>query len=103
MGKISGFDKFGVEDMEKSKYGSKHAELMEQCLCNDCPSFVKGDSAQAYCFPMIGTSDVIHKENGCSCSTCPVYKEYDLNHSFYCTRCSQVCQSYKAEVGSGHE
>lgn len=97
------FDNFGVEDMSREEFDKKQADVLSKCKCAGCPSFVEGDDAAGFCFPMIGTSNVIHKENGCLCSTCPVYGETELNHSFYCTRCSQVCQSYKMELGGGHE
>ena len=56
----------------------------------------------AYCFPLIGTSAKIQKEKDCICKTCSIFKEYELNHSFYCTRCSQVCQMSKSEGPAAH-
>ena len=104
MVKLSEFDNFGVEDMPGGDYEKKQAELQKLCKCATCPTFVKGDAMTAYCFPLSGTSKKIQKEIDCICKTCPVFKEYELTHSFYCTRCSQVCQAYKAEVGAaGHE
>ncbi len=103
MAKISQFDNFGVEDMSKEEYKVKQAYVTEKCLCMKCPTYVEGDSPVAYCFPMIGTSTKIKWEKDCICGTCPVYTEYDLTHTHYCTRCSQVCQAYKVELGAGHE
>lgn len=98
MVRVSQFDNFGVEDMSKEEYAGKQAYVIGKCLCANCPTYVKGDSPIGYCFPLVGTSKMIKWEKDCICETCPVYKEYELTHTFYCTRCSQVCQAYKAEV-----
>ncbi len=103
MVKVSDFDNFGVEDMSQEEYRQKQAEILKLCQCTKCPTYVPGDEQTAYCFPLVGTSNVIKHEKDCICETCPVYKEYELTHTFYCTRCSQVCQSYKSELGGGHE
>ena len=103
MANIDRFDNFGVEDMSKEAYAEKYAAVMASCICSECPSFVAGDPKTAYCFPLGGYSKVIKVEKGCICDSCPVSKEYELNHAHYCTRCSQVCQSYKTELGGGHE
>ena len=101
--KVDIFDNFGVEDFSKEEYAAKQAEIAKQCLCTGCPTYVEGDPTQGYCFPVVGTSDNIKKEKDCVCGTCPVFKEFELSHSFYCTRCSQLCQAYKTEAGGGHE
>ena len=103
MARISDFDPFGVEDMPKEKYVAKQGYVTGKCLCTKCPTYVQGDNPVGYCFPLVGTSSKIKWEKDCICGTCPVYKEYELTHTFYCTRCSQVCQAYKIEVGGGHE
>ena len=104
MVKISEFDNFGVEEMSKEEFEAKQKYVTGKCKCPGCPTYIKGDNPYGYCFPMVGTSKKIKREVDCMCGTCPVYKEYELTHSFYCTRCSQVCQAYKAEVaGAGHE
>lgn len=103
MGKVSDFDKFGVEEMAKEEYSKKHADVMASCLCKGCPSYVEGDSPQGYCFPLMGTSENIKKEVDCLCSTCPVAKDYELEHTYYCTRCSDLCQTSKVQIGGGHE
>ena len=103
MEKIHEFDPFHVEEMGKEEFAAKQAYVTGKCLCMTCPSYVKGDESVGFCFPMVGTSKVIKWEKECLCETCPVYSEYDLTHTYYCTRCSQVCQSYKAEIGAGHE
>jgi len=102
--KIGDFDRFGEEGMSKEEYAKKQDYVLDKCKCPGCPTFVKGDNpAGAYCFPLVGTSKTIQWEKNCVCATCPIYKEYELEHTFYCTRCSQLCQTYKKEIGSGHE
>lgn len=101
--KISDFDKFGVEDMTAEEHAKKQDYVIKKCKCPTCPTYVKGDNPVGYCFPFVGTSKNIHKEKDCICSTCQIYKEHELTHTFYCTRCSQVCQAYKMECGGGHE
>lgn len=103
MAKVSDFDNFGVEDMDAAQTKERQAYVLERCKCEGCPSFVQGDEFAGFCFPAFGTSDVIKHEKDCLCRSCPVYGEYELNHTFYCTRCSQHCQAFKSEVGGGHE
>lgn len=103
MEKIHEFDPFHVEDMGNEERAAKQAYVTSKCLCLTCPTYVAGDEAVGFCFPMNSKSTVIKWEKDCLCSKCPVYSEVDLTHSFYCTRCSQVCQAYKAELGAGHE
>ncbi|MBI3399688.1 MAG: DUF2769 domain-containing protein [Deltaproteobacteria bacterium] len=101
MVKISEFDSFGVEDLSREEYLKKQGYIIKNCKCPKCPTFVAGDNPIGYCFPLVGTSQKIHLEKDCICETCPIYKEYELTHTFYCTRCSQVCQAHKAEVAAG--
>ena len=103
MVKLADFDSFGVEDMSGDEFESKQAYVTSKCMCQGCPSYVEGDVPIGYCLPLIGTSKKIKYEKDCLCTKCPIYHEYDLTHNHYCTRCSQVCQAYKAEVGGGHE
>ncbi len=99
--KFSDFDKFGEEGMTKGEYVANQKSVEKNCLCATCPTYVKGDSSAAYCYPLIGTSAVIHTEKGCLCETCPNFKEYELDKTFYCTRCSDLCQMQKVQVLSG--
>jgi len=102
--RISEYDKFGEEGLSKEEYEKIQDYVLKKCKCTGCPTFVKGDNpAGAYCFPLVGTSEKIQREKDCICGTCPIYKEYELTHTFYCTRCSQLCQAYKRECGAGHE
>ncbi len=103
MVKVNQFDNFGVETMSPDQTKNAHEEIMTKCKCTECPTFVEGNEPQGYCFPVVGTSSVIKHEKDCICTTCPVYKDYELSHTFYCTRCSQLCQAYKLEAGAGHE
>ena len=103
MSKVSSFDNFGVEDMGKEEYAEKMAYVVQNCKCEGCPTYVKGDEKPGFCFPVIGTSSAIHHEESCLCSSCPIYEEYELSHTFYCTRCSQLCQTHKVEDAGGHE
>ncbi|HBG45664.1 MAG TPA: hypothetical protein DDW94_01580 [Deltaproteobacteria bacterium] len=97
MSKYDRLDRFGVTVINQDEYERKQAYVIKHCKCQGCPTYVAGDAPTGYCFPTIGTSDKIHYEKECICKTCQIYKEYELNHSFYCTRCSQVCQTMKTE------
>lgn len=97
MGKHDRLDAFGVTVIDKAAYEKKQEYVIKNCKCPGCPTYVAGDAPVGYCFPLIGTSAKIQKEVNCICGTCPIYKEYELNHTFYCTRCSQVCQMLKSE------
>ncbi len=101
MGKYDEIDKFGTENMTAAEEKVKFAYVSKNCKCPGCPTYVKGDSPIGYCFPAIGTSKKIQWEKECICETCPVFKEYELNHTFYCTRCSQYCQALKSDVQGG--
>ncbi|OGP25223.1 MAG: hypothetical protein A2X99_11305 [Deltaproteobacteria bacterium GWB2_55_19] len=97
MGKYDRIDKFGIEKMEKAEYQKRQDYVLKKCKCPACPTYVAGDAPTGYCFPLIGTSKKIQWEKDCVCQTCAIYKEYELTHTFYCTRCSQVCQALKVE------
>lgn len=97
MSKHDKYDKFGIQSMEKGEHEKKQAYVTKNCKCQGCPTYIKGDSPVGYCFPLIGTSKKIQWEKDCICSTCSIFKEYELDHSHYCTRCSQVCQTLKTE------
>ncbi len=99
MGKYDRIDKFGIEKMPPEEYKKKYNYVTKNCRCPKCPTYVAGDSPVGYCFPTIGTSSKIQWEKDCICETCPVYKEYELTHTFHCTRCSQFCQAMKSEMG----
>lgn len=103
MGKFSDSDNFGVEEMSDEAYDAKQADVVSRCKCESCPTYVKSDETIGYCFPLVGTSKNIKWEKECICGTCPVYKEYQLSHTYYCTRCSQLCQEYKTSSQGGHE
>lgn len=103
MGKFSDTDNFGLENMSDEEYDARQADVASRCKCASCPSYVEGDETIGYCFPLIGTSKNIKWEKECICGTCPVYKEYELTHTHYCTRCSQLCQAYKTSSQGGHE
>jgi hypothetical protein len=97
MAKYEHDDPFGVEKMGKEEHDERQAYVIKNCKCAGCPTYVEGDSPIGYCFPVIGSSKKIQWEKECVCETCPIYKEYELTHTFYCTRCSQFCQTVKTE------
>ena len=99
MGKYDYYDKFDVETMSEEEHQQKQDYVIKNCKCPGCPTYVEGDNPTGYCFPLIGTSRNIKAEKDCICGTCPIYKEYELSHTHYCTRCSQVCQALKFELG----
>ena len=104
MGKYDRIDKFDLEKMTEEEAKKKHEYVIKNCKCPGWPTYVQGDAPIGYCFPMSGTSKKIQWEKECICGTCPIYKEYELNHTHYCTRCSQICQALKEEGpwGIGH-
>ncbi|MEK7773502.1 MAG: DUF2769 domain-containing protein [Deltaproteobacteria bacterium] len=97
MGKYDRLDKFGIEAMSEEEHRKGQDYVVKSCRCAKCPTYVAGDAPVGYCFPLIGTSRKIQWEKECVCETCPIYTEYGLTHTFYCTRCSQVCQTLKTE------
>ena len=101
MAKFDSFDRFGIEKMEVDAFKQKQDYVLKKCKCATCKSYVAGDKPTGYCFPLIGTSKNIQKEVSCDCSKCDIFKEYELTHSYYCTRCSQYCQALKTEVQGG--
>ena len=103
MAKYDRIDKFGIETMERKDFQKKQEYVLKNCKCPGCPTYVKGDNPVGYCFPLIGTSKKIQWEKECICASCPIWKEYELGHTHYCTRCSEVCQALKVEGGAGHE
>ncbi|MFQ5736038.1 MAG: DUF2769 domain-containing protein [Thermodesulfobacteriota bacterium] len=101
MSKYDQIDKFGTEDMTAEEEKARFDYVVKNCKCVGCPTYVEGDSPVGYCFPAIGTSKNIQWEKDCICETCPIFKEYELSHTFYCTRCSQLCQALKSDVQGG--
>lgn len=101
MGKYDRIDKFNLEAMTEAEYEKRQSYVTKNCRCPGCPTYVKGDSPVGYCYPLVGTSKKIQWEKDCVCETCPIYKEYELSHTFYCTRCSQMCQTVKNENFEG--
>lgn len=97
MGKFDRIDRFGIENLSEEDYEKRLGYVTKNCKCPGCPTYIAGDSPVGYCFPPIGTSQKIQWEKECVCETCNIYKEYDLTHTFYCTRCSQICQALKTE------
>ncbi|TAN60483.1 DUF2769 domain-containing protein [bacterium] len=97
MGKNDRIDRFGIDSMTEAEYNKKQEYVLKSCKCAGCPTYVKGDAPTGYCFPLIGTSKKIQWEKDCVCGTCAMYKEYDLAHTHYCTRCSDTCQTIKTE------
>lgn len=97
MSKLDRIDKFGIDAASKEDYLKKQEYVIKNCRCPKCPTYVAGDAPVGYCYPLIGTSQKIQWEKECICGTCPIYKEYELSHSFYCTRCSSSCQTLKTE------
>jgi len=94
-------DNFGVEKMGKEEHQKMFDYVQKNCKCPECPTYVEGDTPVGYCFPVVGTSKKIQWEKDCICGTCPILKEFELDHTYYCTRCSQFCQNLKREAGAG--
>lgn len=101
MAKHDMVDNFGVEKMGKDEHQKMFDYVQKNCKCPECPTYVEGDTPVGYCFPVVGTSKKIQWEKECICESCPIFKEFELNHNHYCTRCSQYCQNLKREAGAG--
>lgn len=101
MVKHNSIDNFGIQGQSQEEHQKMQDYVTKNCKCQGCPSYVEGDSPIGYCFPIVGTSKKIQWEKECICETCPIYKEFELSHTFYCTRCSQFCQNLKIEAGAG--
>lgn len=59
-------------------------ELQAQCICRGCPSYVDCGEALAYC--LVGISKCIKTEQGCICSSCPVFEKMNFDRLYYCLR-----------------
>ncbi len=64
-------------------------DVIEDCICEVCPTYIEDDTPIGYCHPDIGMSRVITDEHACICGNCRVYRTMDLHHSFYCARGSE--------------
>jgi hypothetical protein len=70
----------------------KLSMVKSMCICKTCPSYVKEETEVAFCHALIGKSQVIEDEKGCSCLQCPVHKKMELKNGYYCTRKSEMEQ-----------
>jgi hypothetical protein len=62
--------------------------VFANCVCAKCPSWTeectkKGEKG-GYC--VIGKTECITKETGCTCPECPVTEKMGLKWGYYCTR-----------------
>ncbi len=62
-----------------------------KCICKGCPSWKDCGEEIAYCFT--GKSKCIKVEQWCICAACPVTKEMNLKHNYYCMKGSEKEQS----------
>ncbi len=60
--------------------------LEEECLCKDCPSYVKCGEMGGYCFQQVGKSKCIKKMRGCECGACSITKMEGLTGMYYCVK-----------------
>ena len=65
---------------------------IDECVCKTCPTFVAEETETAFCHPLVGKSQIITEEKGCSCPQCPVYTKLNLKNGYYCTRKSELEQ-----------
>lgn len=72
------------EEMEK-----KRTWVLENCICQQCPSWVECDESGGFCFPSIGKSACINEEKGCICGGCPVNEKLKMKHLYFCTKGSE--------------
>ena len=79
-----------IADFEK-----KLPMIQKMCICKNCPSYVKKETAVGFCHPLVGKSKIITKEKGCICGSCPVYKKMKLTNGYYCTRDAELVQKMK--------
>lgn len=80
--------------MEMSPEELKQAEekVKSVCICRSCPTFVEGAEPIGYCFPTIGKNDLIQEEDQCICPGCPVFSDFNLTKTYFCTRGSEIEQ-----------
>jgi len=98
MGLYDSMDKFDINSMTPEEHRKKQEYVVSKCKCKSCPTYVEGDDTIGYCFPMIGTSKNIKWEKDCICTSCDIWKEYALEHTHYCTRCSELSQIMQSQV-----
>jgi len=77
-------DKISPKKVEKKK-----KEIIDLCICRQCPTYVEGAEPTGYCFPYVGKNEKIKKEQGCICPTCPVTEKMGFKNAYYCTKGSE--------------
>jgi hypothetical protein len=63
------------------------AEKKLECICPNCPSFVKSKEDLKFCFQ--GKSKNMKEEKGCICMTCQIHVDKKFRNGYYCTRGSE--------------
>lgn len=63
--------------------------VMNNCICESCPSYKDCGEDYGFCYFSIGKSKCITEEKGCICPSCPVTKEMNLQKDYFCTRGSE--------------
>ena len=81
--------------------GKRQAELREQCICAECPTYnaCAGDAKELlYC--VYGQSfRCITEDLGCICPSCPVVEEIGLINLTFCLLGSESSQRYQQKTG----
>lgn len=79
--------KVKLAEMDEDKRNMAILDLKEHCICHTCPTYntcTAKSGELLYC--ITGSSDCPIHERKCLCPLdCPVYKELNLNNSFYCS------------------
>lgn len=94
------------ENMMKSISLSSEEKLIvvqrrkDRCICMKCPSYTEcgvEDEELAFCTTGKNENCVV-SELGCICGECPVAKELELKHAYYCLRGSENQQAVLAAL-----
>ena len=60
------------------------------CICEMCPTYYSCGEKLAFCMPEAIKSQCIKLESGCICPGCPVQKEKNFTHQFYCIKGNEL-------------
>ena len=82
-------------NMSEEDFSEGEEWVKNECTCANCPSYTSSETELGFCWPSVGQSEHIHDEKNCICGQCPVFNEVSLQFAYYCTRDSEVQQSWQ--------
>jgi len=80
----------GIDAPKESK---DEKMVRRMCICKKCPTYNFCFEKVGFCHDAVGKSACIKKERGCICASCPVLKEFNMVHAYFCIRGSENKQS----------